>query len=72
MSGTTTVLVTILLTLFASPLVLPDSSPKLEIPELQVERVQAHWIDEGEPAPFDGILLNDYTYERLRLKLIDK
>ena len=40
-----------------------------ELPPLDESKVQVHWMVEGEPAPFDGILLNDYTYERVRLKL---
>lgn len=32
--------------------------------------IRAHWIRSGDPAPFDGILLNDYTYYRLRDELI--
>jgi hypothetical protein len=27
-----------------------------------------HWIKQGEKAPFDGILLNKYTFERLEQK----
>ena len=33
--------------------------------------VKAHWIKKGEPAPFSGILLNDYTYYKLREKLLE-
>jgi len=28
-------------------------------------RIMAHWIEYGEPAPYDGILLNEFTYQHL-------
>jgi len=31
--------------------------------------IKVHWIEKGEAAPFRGILLNDYTYYRIREKL---
>jgi hypothetical protein len=31
-------------------------------------QVQAHWIKQGEPAPFNGILLNDYTFYKIMEK----
>jgi len=34
-------------------------------------QIRAHWIEENETAPFRGILLNDYTYYKLRQKIID-
>lgn len=57
-----------LLTLFVSPSFFPPSS---SLPPLDETQVQAHWLSEGEPAPFEGILLNEYTYERMRLKLLE-
>lgn len=33
--------------------------------------VKAHWMKAGEIAPFDGVLLSDYTYYQLRKKLIE-
>ncbi len=41
--------------------------------QLKVDDVNitAHWMKKTESAPFDGILLNDYTYMQLRLKLIE-
>lgn len=68
MNETTTLLVTVLLTLSVSLFFLaPQVSPQLE--PLDEEKVQVHWLREGERAPFDGLLINDYTYERIRLKL---
>jgi hypothetical protein len=32
--------------------------------------IKAHWMRAGEIAPFDGVLLNDYTYYEIRKKLI--
>ena len=32
-------------------------------------QIHAHWMHAGEKAPFDGVLLNDYTYYKLRKKL---
>lgn len=68
MRETMIVLVVILLTLYVNVRPTPTPSP---LPELDESQVQAHWINAGEPAPFSGILLNDYTYERLRLKIIE-
>ncbi len=31
-------------------------------------RVRVHWIKKGEKAPFDGILLNKYTFKQLERK----
>ena len=31
-------------------------------------QVRTHWMKKGEPAPFDGVLLNEYTF----LKLLEK
>jgi hypothetical protein len=28
----------------------------------------AYWIDYKEPAPFNGVLLNEYTFEQLERK----
>lgn len=35
---------------------------------IQDNRIMVHWIKQGEKAPFDGILLNKYTFERLEQK----
>lgn len=69
MKETMIVLATILLILYVRPLHLEPTPSSL--PELDESQVKAHWLDAGEPAPFSGILLNDYTYERLRLKIIE-
>lgn len=45
------------------------SRPPTALPPLQEEMVEVHWLSEGEPAPFDGLLINPYTYERIVLKL---
>ena len=68
MRETMIVLVVILLTLYVN--VRPTPTPST-LPELDESQVQAPWINAGEPAPFSGILLNEYTYERLRLKIIE-
>jgi len=39
--------------------------------QINDSRVKAHWIKKGEKAPFSGILLNDYTYYKLREKLLE-
>jgi uncharacterized protein YceK len=39
--------------------------------EVRDARVKVHWIEKGEKAPFRGILLNDYTYYKLRKKLLE-
>ena len=39
------------------------------LPPLQEDKIELKWLREGEEAPFDGLLLNEYTYERIRLKL---
>jgi len=31
-------------------------------------QVRTHWMKKGEPAPYDGVLLNSYTF----LKLLEK
>lgn len=31
--------------------------------------IKVHWMSRGEAAPFDGILLNDYAYMKIREKL---
>lgn len=31
-------------------------------------QVQAHWVKQGEPAPFNGILLNEYTFYKIMEK----
>lgn len=31
--------------------------------------IKTHWIKKGEVAPFNGLLMNDYTYYKIRLKL---
>lgn len=33
------------------------------------KEIKSHWIKKEEPAPFDGILLNDYTYTEIINKL---
>lgn len=68
MNGTTILLVVISLMLSVS-LASGVLSPSPELEPIDESQVQVHWIKQGEPAPFDGILLNDYTYERMRLKL---
>ena len=47
---------------------------KNTLPPLDEDLVEVYWISQGEEAPFSGLLMNDYTYERIRLKLweIDK
>jgi len=32
-------------------------------------RINAHWIEKDEPAPFSGIILNDFTYIKMREKI---
>lgn len=71
MCETTTLLVVTLLILSASLLSQAVDAPS-SLPPLDEDQIQVHWIAKGEPAPFDGILLNDYTYKRLRLKLIER
>ncbi len=44
------------------------TSPTEKLPPLDESMVQVHWLSEGEVSPFDGILLNEYTYKRLMLK----
>lgn len=46
-------------------------TPSSNLPELDESQVKVYWIEQHEPAPFDGILLNEYTYERIRLTLIE-
>jgi len=31
-------------------------------------QIKTHWMKKGEPAPYDGVLLNEYTF----LKLLEK
>jgi len=31
-------------------------------------RVRVHFIKQGEPAPYNGVLLNNYTYYKLKEK----
>ena len=57
----------ILLTSFVKP-----STPPSDLPPLDEDKIQVHWIKKDEPAPFDGVLLNDYTYERMRLVIIEE
>jgi hypothetical protein len=38
--------------------------------EIQNGQVKAHWIKKGEKAPFSGLLINEYTYYKLRMKII--
>lgn len=75
MRETTILLAATLLVLSASFVGLLSFTPPSPLPSLDEpldeSKVQVHWIKEGEPAPFDGILLNEYTYERLRLKIIE-
>jgi len=32
-------------------------------------RIRIHHIKQGEPAPFDGLLLNQYTYNKIKERL---
>jgi hypothetical protein len=36
--------------------------------EIKDPQVRTHWMKKGEPAPYDGVLLNKYTF----LKLLEK
>jgi hypothetical protein len=36
--------------------------------EIQDNRIMAYWIDYEEPAPFRGVLLNEYTFKQLERK----
>lgn len=45
--------------------------PEFSLPPLREELVELRWVKEGEEAPFDGLLMNSYTYERMRLKMIE-
>ncbi len=56
------------LLLSLSVLLMMSSCGSVQINDANVE---AHWIKKGEPAPFSGILLNDYTYYKLRKKLLE-
>lgn len=72
MNVITTLLVGLLLTLLSNFLVsLVPIKAESSLPPLDESKVQVHWMEEGEPAPFDGILLNEYTYNRLRLKALE-
>ena len=42
---------------------------KNTLPPLNEDLVEVYWISQGEEAPFSGLLMNNYTYERIRLKL---
>lgn len=33
--------------------------------------IKVHWIKKGEKAPFDGILMDEKTYELMRIKIED-
>lgn len=70
MNVTTTVLVIALLTCLSSTF-LPGLRPPESLEPLDESQIEVHWISKDEPAPFDGLLMNDYTYERMRLKLIE-
>lgn len=37
--------------------------------EVKDSQIQSHWIKQGEQAPFDGILLNDYTFKKMLEKV---
>lgn len=32
--------------------------------------IRAHWMKEGQTAPFDGLLLSEETYKGLREKIV--
>lgn len=66
----TTILLVITLLMFSSNT--PPKTVESPLPPLQEDQVQVHWMKEGDIAPFDGILMNDYTYERIRLKLLER
>lgn len=68
MNVKTILLGTALLMLLGSNL-MNSSEP---LPPLDEEKIQVHWMKEGDVAPFDGLLMNDYTYHRIRLKLIEE
>jgi len=34
------------------------------------EPIRVHWVDANESAPFGGLLLDEDTYKRLRVKLL--
>lgn len=70
MNETTILLVVTLLTLFGN--LLSPAPQESSLPPLDESQIEVHWIAKDEPAPFDGILLNEYTYQRLRLKLIER
>lgn len=56
------------LLIFTACSTLPEFGEPLEFDDSQV---RAHWINEDEAASFDGLLLNEYTYYRLRMALIE-
>lgn len=64
MNATTIILALSLLLNLSNLLVHPKP-----LTPLDEERIQVHWIKAGEQAPFDGILLNEYTYQRMREKI---
>ena len=37
---------------------------------LEKTPVRAHWIDANESAPFSGLLIDENTYKRMRVKLL--
>lgn len=71
MNVTTTVLVLTLLTCLGN-IFLPGPQPKSTLAPLDEAQVEVRWVSKGDEAPFDGILMNNYTFERIRLKLIEK
>lgn len=55
--------------LIISSVLLMSSCSVIPTHKVNVEgQVQAHWIKQGEPAPFNGILLNDYTFYKIMKK----
>lgn len=44
-------------------------NPESVLPPLQEDLVEVYWLSEGEIAPFEGLLMNKYSYERIMLKL---
>lgn len=66
--GTTIALGLILLMLFGNG----TSDQPVTLPPLDEDQVQVHWIKAGEPAPFEGLLINEYTYKRIRLVLLER
>jgi len=52
--------------LLVSLLMLSASCTKVTLSE---PIVKTHWIKAEEPAPFDGLLMNTYTYYQIRMKI---